>query len=211
MWALAQVGEAAGQRETGLGTALGLAGRSKRGRAWSTRRRRAVEQRRLRAADVTGHVVNAPGRGGAWGSSDGVERSNSSSRMKTNAAADACEIRRRGSCPGQAREARSDARKWIQPGTTAWRSKGRSGTSGTRPPAAGTGPCRWDPAGNGQGRRRPAGSGGGDEAPTAARCSSGVRTAMAGLLLCWTMKGKTRSGGGERAEVRQEGKGGDVA
>ena len=59
MWALAQVGEAAGQREAGLGAALGLAGRSKRGRAWSTRSRRAVEQRRLRVADVAGDVVNA--------------------------------------------------------------------------------------------------------------------------------------------------------
>lgn len=48
---------------------------------------------------------------------------------------------------------------------------------------SGDGPCRWDPAKNGQVRRRPAGCGGGDEAPTAARCSSGVRTAMAGLLL----------------------------
>lgn len=71
------------------------------------------EQRRLHAADVDGDAVNEPGRGGAWGNSDEVQHSNSSSGTKTNMAAGAGEIRRCRSYPGQAREARSVARKLL--------------------------------------------------------------------------------------------------
>ena len=68
-WAKAQVGEAAGQREAGLGAALGLAGRSKRGMAWSTRGRALLDlkQRGCRGSRAV-MVLTAMGSGrrGPW-------------------------------------------------------------------------------------------------------------------------------------------------